>query len=67
MGHAEMPEKNLREKINWLDWIDIVELLEGASIACDANDSLETLQEALASNVEDGTISESAIEEKYEN
>ncbi len=53
-----MTTHNLRERLNWLDRARIVELLEGASIACYDREPTDELREALAVNIEDGTIRE---------
>ena len=53
--------RNLRERLNRLDRSQIVTLLESVSIACYDSESTDELREALAVNIEDGTIDESSL------
>lgn len=53
----------VRRKISRLSRERVISLLENVSIACGENESLETLREALAVNVEDGTISPETLED----
>lgn len=51
-GHA----LSTRERLNWLDRSELERMLEDVGIACYEHETNAELREAIAVNIEDGTI-----------
>lgn len=51
-----------RDRLNWLNRADVETLLEDVGIACYENETTDELRDAVAANIEDGTIDGAALD-----
>lgn len=52
-----------RSRLNWMDRSEVEALLYAVGIACYESETTDELRDAVAANIEDGTIPEDALDQ----